>query len=55
MHPVRGMEWHLGIHKVEDARIFRKSAHEGGKIVSPLHRPPSPPHGGSLVLISGRI
>ena len=24
-------------------RIFRQSAHEGGKVVSPTHRPPLPP------------
>jgi hypothetical protein len=26
-----------------DSQISRQSAHEGGKVVSPTHRPPSPP------------
>jgi hypothetical protein len=25
------------------SQIFRQSAHEGGKVVSPMHRPPLPP------------
>jgi len=32
----------LGFQKVEAPRISRKSAHEGGKVVSPTHRPPLP-------------
>jgi len=28
---------------VWDAQISRQSAHEGGKVVSPTHRPPLPP------------
>ena len=26
-----------------DTQIFRQSAHKGGKVVSPIHRPPLPP------------
>jgi hypothetical protein len=26
-----------------DSQVFRQSAHEGGKVVSPTHRPPLPP------------
>jgi hypothetical protein len=33
----------LGLQEVEAARFFRQSAHEGGKVVSPTHRPPLPP------------
>jgi hypothetical protein len=33
----------LGLEEVEAPRICRHSAHEGGKIVSPTHRPPYPP------------
>jgi hypothetical protein len=25
------------------SQVFRQSAHEGGKVVSPTHRPPLPP------------
>ena len=32
LHPVEG--------KDRDAQISRQSAHEGGKVVSPMHRPP---------------
>jgi hypothetical protein len=28
-----------------DSQISRRSAHEGGKVVSPTHRPPLPPQG----------
>jgi hypothetical protein len=31
-----------GLQEVEAPRIFRQSAHEGGKSVSPKHRPPLP-------------
>ena len=33
-------------------QISRQSAHEGGKVVSPMHRPPLPPQEILLVLIS---
>ena len=33
----------VGVQEVEAARIPRQSAHEGGKVVSPTHRPPLPP------------
>ena len=32
-----------GLQEVEASRISRKSAHEGGKVVSPKHRPFLPP------------
>ena len=32
-----------GLHEIETSRISRQSAHEGGKVVSPTHRPPLPP------------
>jgi hypothetical protein len=35
------MPW--GLQEFEASRIFRKLAHEGGKVVSPTHRPPLPP------------
>jgi len=35
-------------------QISRQSAHEGGKVVSPTHRPPLPPQEIFLVLISVR-
>ena len=33
----------LRVPGVWDAQISRQSAHEGGKVVSPTHRPPLPP------------
>ena len=33
------------------SKILRQSAHEGGKVVSPTHRPPLPPQDIFLVLI----
>jgi hypothetical protein len=33
----------LGLQEVEVHRIFRQSAHEGGKVFSTTHRPPLPP------------
>ena len=32
-----------GLKEVEISRIFRQSAHEGGKVVCPTHRPTLPP------------
>jgi hypothetical protein len=43
----------LGVPGVWGSRIFRQSAQEGGKVVSPTHRPSLPP-GRALVLISVR-
>jgi hypothetical protein len=33
----------LGLQKVEAPKMSRKSAHEGGMVVSHTHRPPLPP------------
>jgi hypothetical protein len=33
----------LGLEDVETARISGPSAHEGGKVVRPMNRPPLPP------------
>ena len=39
-----------------DTQISRQSAHKGGKVVSPMHRPPLPPPQEVItVLISFRI
>jgi hypothetical protein len=35
----------FGLQEAEAQRICRQSAHEGGKVVSPTHRPPLPPGG----------
>ena len=32
-----------GLQKTEAHKIFKHSTHEGGKVVSPRHRPPLPP------------
>ena len=45
------MDRPLGLQEVETARISRQSAHEGGKVVCPMHRLPFP-RLASLVLIS---
>ena len=50
-----GMDRPLGLQQAEASRISRQSVHEGGKFVSPTHRPPLPPSQEiSLVLISVR-
>ena len=43
----------LGLQEFEAPRISRQSAHEGGKVVNPTHRPPLPP-GDILVLVALR-
>jgi hypothetical protein len=42
-NPITGLCRPLGFHKVEAPRISTESAHEGGKFVSPTHRPRLPP------------
>ena len=45
IYPITGLERLLGVREVEAPRISRQSANEGGKAVSPTHRPPlSPKH-----------
>ena len=39
-HPITGLDGPLGLQEVEVPRISRQSTHEGGKVVSPTHRPP---------------
>jgi hypothetical protein len=41
-YPFTGMDRPLGLQDVQTLRISRQSAHEGGKVVSPTHRPPLP-------------
>jgi len=43
--PITGLDRPLRLQEDEAPRIFRKSANEGGKIVSPTHHP-SVPQGG---------
>ena len=38
-----GLDRPLGLLEFEAPRISIQSAHEGGKVVSPTHRPPLPP------------
>jgi hypothetical protein len=33
----------IGVHNVEAPRNSRQSAHEGVKVISPMHHPPLPP------------
>jgi len=43
-NPITGRDRPVGFQEVEVLSISRQSAHEGGKFVSPSHRPPlSPP------------
>jgi hypothetical protein len=42
-NPIAGLDRPLGFQEVEAPRISRQSAHEGGKVFSPTHRPPLPP------------
>jgi hypothetical protein len=41
--PITGLDRPLGFQEVGAPRISRQSAHEGGKVVSPTHRPSLPP------------
>jgi hypothetical protein len=41
--PLTGLVRPWGFQEVQAPRISRQSAHEGGKVVSPTHRPPLPP------------
>jgi hypothetical protein len=38
-YPITGVNKPLGIQEVQATIIFRKSAHEGGKVANPTHRP----------------
>jgi hypothetical protein len=40
IYPSKGLDRPLGLQEAETPRISRQSAHEGGKAVSPTHRPP---------------
>ena len=42
-YPYNELEMTQDLQEVEAPRIFRQSAHEGCKIVSPTHRPSLPP------------
>jgi len=37
---ITGLDRPLGLQEVEAHRTFKHSAHEGGKVASPTHRPP---------------
>jgi hypothetical protein len=41
--PSAGLDRPIVVPEIEAAIISRQSAHEGGKVVSPKHRPPLPP------------
>jgi hypothetical protein len=49
-----GLDESLGLQETGAPKFFTQSAHEGGKTVSPTHRPPLPPYEVILVLISLR-
>ena len=53
MYFYTGVDRPLGLRGVEAPRIHRKSAHEGGKVISLMNRPPLPQET-PLVLISVR-
>jgi hypothetical protein len=42
-NPCTGLDRPTGFQEVETPRIFRQWANEGGKVVSPMHRPRLPP------------
>jgi len=42
-NPPTSLDSPLGLQEVEAARISRKLAHEGGKVISRTHRSPLPP------------
>jgi hypothetical protein len=39
---ITGLDRPLGFQEVGTVRIYRQSAHEGGKVDGPRHRPPFP-------------
>jgi hypothetical protein len=41
-YPITALNCPLGLQKFEASRIYTKSTHEDGKVVSPRHRPPVP-------------
>jgi hypothetical protein len=53
-YPSTGPNRPLGLQVAGAPRISRQSAHKGGYVVSPKHRPPLPPQEIFLVLISVR-
>jgi hypothetical protein len=42
-YPIRALDRPAKLQVVEAPRISKQSAHEGGKVVSPTHRPPLTP------------
>jgi len=42
-YPITGLEKPVEVWEVEASRISSHAAHEGGKVVSHMHRPPIPP------------
>jgi len=42
-YPCTGLDRPFGLQEIEAPIISRKSAHEGGKDVDPMHRPPLTP------------
>jgi hypothetical protein len=53
-YPCTGLDRPLGLQEVKASRMDRKLAHDGGKIVSPGHRPLLPAQEIRLLLISVR-
>jgi hypothetical protein len=51
-NPFTGLDRPRGFQEFEAVRISTQSAHEGGKVVSPTHRPPFTLQEMTLVLIS---
>jgi hypothetical protein len=43
IYPTTGPDRSRGLQEVKTSRISRQTAHEGGNVVNPTHRPPLPP------------
>jgi len=43
MFPITGLDMPLGLQEFEAPKISRHLAHDDGKFVSPIHRPPLTP------------
>ena len=39
-HPITGLDRSTGFREFEAPKMYTQSAHEGGRVVSPTHRPP---------------
>jgi hypothetical protein len=54
-NPITGLDRPWRFQEIEAPKISRQSAHGGGKVVSPTHRPPLPPGNSHYTSRVGRV